>query len=146
MKNVTAKKKPAAKKKPVAKKKSATKAKTASGGLTEAQFKKIALAFPGAVEGSSYGKPAILILKKFFTRLRSEDNSLTLYVGSIDEREMLMDADPKTFHVTDHYRDYPIVLARLDRLDAETLKRMLERRWRALAPKKLLKEFEALKK
>ena len=43
-------------------------------------------------------------------------------------------------------QDYPIVLARLDRLDAETLKRMLERRWRALAPKKLLKEFEALKK
>jgi hypothetical protein len=131
-------KKPAAKakKKPAAK--TRKKAAPASRGLTEAQFKKIALAFPGTAEGSSYGKPAILVLKKFFTRLRADDNSLTLYVGSIDEREMLMEADPKTYHVTDHYRDYPIVLARLDRLDAETLRRMLERRWREIAPKKLL--------
>jgi hypothetical protein len=134
-------KKPAAKakKKPAAKTKK--KAAPASRGLTEAQFKKIALAFPGATEGSSYGKPAILVLKKFFTRLRADDNSLTLYVDSLDEREMLMEVDPKTFHVTDHYRDYPIVLARLDRLDAETLRRMLERRWRKIAPKKLQNEL-----
>ena len=132
-------KKPAAK----AKKKTPAKAKTKtaakSRGLTEAQFKKIALGFPGTVEGSSYGKPAILVVKKFFTRLRNEDKSLTLYLGSIDEREMLMEADPETFHVTDHYRDYPIVLARLDRIDAATLKSMLERRWRQIAPKKLVK-------
>jgi hypothetical protein len=134
-----------AKKKAPAKKKPATGKKTAiakSRGMTEAQFKKIALAFPGAVEGSSYGKPSILILKKYFTRLRAEDNSLTLYIGSIDEREMLIEADPATFHVTDHYRDYPIVLARLERLDATTLTAMLERRWRQIAPKKMVREFE----
>jgi hypothetical protein len=138
MKKATSKKSPG-KKQPAAAKK---KASANSRGLSEAQFKKIALSFPGAVEGSSYGKPSILILKKYFTRLRAEDNSLTLYVGSLDEREMLIDSDPATFHVTDHYRDYPIVLARLDRLDAATLKAMLERRWREIAPKKLVREWE----
>jgi hypothetical protein len=134
------------KKKPAAKKKAAAKAKTASRGLTQAQFKKIALGFPGTSEGSSYGSPAILFQKKFFTRLRAEDNSLVLYVGSIDERDMLIEAEPRTFHITDHYKNYPTVLARLDRLDATTLAAMLERRWRQLAPKKMLKELEPSKK
>jgi hypothetical protein len=133
--------KPAAKKKPATKKKTAAKAKTASRGLTEAQFKKIALGFPGTSEGSSYGSPAILFQKKFFTRLRAEDKSLVLFVGSIDERDMLIEAEPRTFHITDHYKNYPTVLARLEYLDAATLEAMLERRWRQLAPKKLLKEI-----
>lgn len=120
------------------------KTKTVSArGLTETQFKKIALAFPGTREGTSYGYPAILLLKKFFTRLRHEDNSLVLVVGSIDERDMLIDADPKTFHITDHYKNHPDVLARLDRLDAATLHTMLERRWRAMVPKKMLKAEDA---
>jgi hypothetical protein len=120
------------------------KAKSAASkrGLTEAQFKKIALAFPGTSEGSSYGSPAILVAKKFFTRLRREDNSLVLFVGSIDERDMLIEAEPRLFHITEHYRNYPTVLARLDHLDAATLKAMLERRWRIICPKKLQKEFD----
>lgn len=131
-------KKTAARKSP-AKKTTAAK----SRGLTAAQFKKIALSFPGANEKPSYGMPAIFIEKKYFTRLRSDDNSLTLYVGSTDEREMLIEADPRTFHVTDHYRDYPIVLARLERIDAPTLKAMLERRWRLIVSKKLLREWDS---
>ena len=142
MKKKTAAKKPAAKAK--AKKAPANRAKkpASSRGLSEAQFKKIALAFPGAAEGTSYGMPSILLLNKFFTRLRKEDNSLVLYAGSIDERDMLMEADPATFHITDHYKDYPGVLARLDKLDAATLKAMLERRWRAMVPKKMLRALE----
>ena len=131
-----AKTKAPAKRKPAAKKRAAS-----PRGLSEAQFKKIALTFPGTSEGSSYGYPSILLLKKFFTRLRSEDNSAVLRVDSIDERDMLIEADPKTFHITDHYKNYPAVLARLETLDGETLTRMLERRWRAQVPKKMLKEL-----
>jgi hypothetical protein len=141
MTKTIAKAKKPAKKKPAAKKKAATP----SRGLSKAQFKKIALGFPGTSEGTSYGSPAILMMGKFFTRLRSEDDSLVLFVGSIDERDMLIEADPKTFHITEHYRNYPTVLARLEALDASTLKNMLERRWRQLAPKKLLRERESQK-
>lgn len=134
------------KKKPAAKKKIAAKAKKASRGLTAAQFKKIALSFPGTSEGGSYGKPAILVLKKFFTRLRSEDDLIVLRVGSNDERDMLLEADPVTFTITDHYRPGGYILARLDKIDPATLKAMLERRWHELYPRKLMNELEASKK
>jgi hypothetical protein len=108
--------------------------------LTKAQMKKIVMAFPGANESTSYGYPSFKIEKKFFTRLRSEDNSLVLVVGSMDERDMLLQAEPQLFHITPHYQNYPSVLARLERLDAKTLRSMLERRWRQVASKRLQKE------
>jgi len=107
--------------------------------ITEARFKKIALSFPEAHEKSSYGNPSIFVAKKFFTRLRADDDSIVLIVDSIDERDMMIEADPKTFHITDHYKDYPSVLVRIAHIDEKTLRGMLERRWRKIAPKKALK-------
>jgi hypothetical protein len=112
-------------------------------GVTKAKLRSIALSFPAASEGTSYGKPSFLIAGKFFTRLRAEDDSVVLIVGSIDERDMLLENDPKLFHITDHYRNYPAVLARVALLDATRLRAMLERRWRAIAPKKLVKQIDA---
>lgn len=107
-------------------------------GLTRAQVRRIALAFPGTSEGTSYGRPSFLVVGKFLTRVRDEDDSVVLIVGSMDERDMLLENDPALFHITDHYRNYPAVLARLARLDAALLRGMLERRWSKIAPKKLL--------
>lgn len=111
--------------------------------ITKAELKRIALSFPEASEKSSYGKPAFVVGKKFFTRHRSEDDSIVLIVDSIDERDMMIEADPRTFFITDHYKNYPSVLVRIARIDAKTLRGMLERRWRAIAPKKLLKAIDA---
>jgi len=107
--------------------------------ITKADLKKIALSFPGATEELSYGRPAFKIEKKFFTRLRSEDDSIVWIVGSIDERDNLIEMDPKTYFITDHYKDYPSVLVRIARIDKTMLRKMLERRWRAIAPKKLVR-------
>jgi hypothetical protein len=117
--------------------KPSSKKQTAKTGVTPAELKRIALSFPGVEEGSSYGKPSFLLAKKFFTRLRSEDNSIVLIVGSMDERDMLLESDPAQFHITAHYKDYPSVLVRMEKANAESLRAMLERRWRAIAPKKL---------
>jgi hypothetical protein len=111
-------------------------------GVSQSQLRKIALSFPGASEGASYGEPSFLLAGKFFTRLRSEDDSLVLIVGSIDERDMLLESDPEVFHITDHYRNYPAVLARRTLLEPARLRAMLERRWRAIGPKKLVKEID----
>src|SRR5215469_13197485 len=111
--------------------------------VTPAQLRKIALAFPGASEAPSYGgQPAFKIEKKFFTRLRSEDDSIVWIVDSIDERDALLEMDPKTYFITDHYKDYPSVLVRIARIDTAMLRKMLERRWRAIAPKKLIKAVD----
>lgn len=116
---------------------------TSQAGITRVQLCEIALSFPAASEGTSYGKPSFLVAGKFFARLRDEDDSLVLIVGSIDERDMLLESDPKLFHITNHYRNYPAVLARMSLLDPARLRAMLERRWRAIAPKKLVKQIDA---
>jgi hypothetical protein len=111
--------------------------------VTRAQYRRIALSFPGGNEKPSYGKPSFFIEKKFFTRWRDEENSIVLIVDSIDERDMLLEADPKTYFITDHYRDYPSVLAHASKIDAKTLRGMLQRRWRKIAPKKLARSDAA---
>jgi hypothetical protein len=111
--------------------------------MTLDEMREIVLNFPGAVEGTSYGQPAFTVNKKFFTRLRRDDASLVLLEVSFDEREMLIEAEPKTFHFTAHYKDYPAVLARMEHLHAGSFRAFLERRWRRIAPKKLVKEYDA---
>jgi len=49
-----------------------------------------------------------------------------LKVG-FEAREHLVRADPETFFITDHYRNYQSVLARLDRLAAQDLRELLAR-------------------
>jgi hypothetical protein len=110
--------------------------------LTRTQFTKIALSFPEALEKTSYGNPSIFIAKKFFTRWRKEEDSIVWIVDSMDERDHLLEIDPKTYFITDHYRDYPSVLVRAERIDAAMLKKMLERRWRKVAPKKLVRQVD----
>ena len=113
--------------------------------MTLDEMRAIALSFPGAVEGTSYGQPSFLVNKKFFTRLRREDDSLVLLEVSFDEREMLMEVEPQTFHFTAHYKDYPSVLARRASLDPGSFRAFLERRWRRIAPKKAVREWDAAK-
>ena len=116
--------------------------KSAAKGVTPAQFKKIAGSFPEAHEKSSYGNPAFFIAKKFFTRYRKDDNSLVFIVADMPTRDMMLELDPKTYFITDHYKDYPAALVRMDRITPDELKLMLERRWRQIAPKKLVKEMD----
>lgn len=111
--------------------------------MTVDEMREIVLGFPGAEEGVSYGRPAFKVNGKFFTRLRREDDSVVLMDVGFDEREMLMEAEPATFHFTAHYKDYPSVLARIGSLHPGSFRAFLERRFRKIAPKKLLKEWEA---
>jgi len=115
-----------------------TNAAKKKAGVTAAQLKKIALSFPEASEKRSYGKPAFVVGKKFFTRLRAEDNSIVLVVEYMHMRDMMLELDPKTYFITDHYKDYPSVLVRMERITQDELCAMLERRWRKIAPKKLV--------
>lgn len=110
--------------------------------MTEAEMEAIVMAFPMVEKGMSYGRPSYKVNGKFFTRLRREDDSLVLLEVSFDEREMLIEAEPATFHFTAHYKDYPSVLARIATLHPGSLKNFLERRWKKIAPKKLVREWE----
>jgi len=113
--------------------------------MTPDEVREIVLSFPGTEEGVSYGHPAFKVAGKFFTRLRKDDQSMVLMGVHVDEREMLMEAEPETFHITAHYRDYPAVLARIATLHPGSFRNFLDRRWREIAPRKLVKEFDSAK-
>jgi hypothetical protein len=112
--------------------------------MTPAQARKIALSFPGTYEKSSYGTPSVFVGKKLFTQINSHKRkAIMLLTQSIEERDHLIAADPQTFYITDHFKTYKGLLAHTDKLDAKTFRTLLERRWRAIAPKTLQKAIGA---
>jgi len=94
--------------------------------LSLATIRRVALALPGMEEGTSYGTPAFRFKKRLIARLHQDGESLVLNVGN-QTRDHLLQADPETFFVTNHYAGYPMVLARLDQLTATDLKKLLQR-------------------
>ena len=111
--------------------------------MTQDEMEALVMAFPGAEKGVSYGRPSYKLNGKFFTRLRGEDDSMVLLDVSFDEREMLIEAEPATFHFTAHYKDYPSVLARIATLHPGSFKNFLERRFRKIAKKADVKAYDA---
>ena len=102
------------------------------------------MSFPGAYEKSSYGTPTGFVGKKVFTQVGSHKReAIMLLTQSLEERDHLIAADPDTFYITDHFKNYKGLLARIAKLDAKTLRTLLERRWQAIAPKALQKEIAA---
>jgi hypothetical protein len=111
--------------------------------MTRNEMEAIVMAFPGVETAMSYGAPAFKVNGKFFTRLRGADQSLVLMDVGFDEREMLMEAEPGTFHVTAHYKDYPCVLARIESLHPGSFRNFLARRFRKIAKKAAVKAWGA---
>ena len=79
-------------------------------------------------------------------RLQKDGDSLVMPGVPQDEREMLVESQPKVFYFTDHYRDYPMVLIRLSKARRATVEPLLRRHWRTLASKKAVKEFDTLER
>lgn len=66
-----------------------------------------------------------------------------VFRASRDEREMLMQADPDTFILHQHYAKYDYVLVRAGRIDPDWARARLIARWRDNAPKRFLKAYDA---
>ena len=115
--------------------------KTVARGVTHQWVRELALALPGVAEGTSYGTPAFRVGKGFVCRFHQDGKSLVVPLD-MDDREILVRVDPESFYFTDHYRNYPYVLARLDTVDRDALRDLLEEAWRRQAPQKLIEKLE----
>jgi hypothetical protein len=112
----------------------------ASTPLTWDTIREMAMKLPGVEEGTSYGTPALRVKKKFLARLREDGQSVAFRIG-FDVRDILMQAKPETFYITDHYRGYPAVLLRLSTATRQEAADVLQMAWRFVAPKRLLARF-----
>jgi len=64
----------------------------------------------------------------------AEPNTLVVRYDA-DEREHLIEDAPETYYLTEYYRRYPLVLARLASLDRDALRDLLTVSWRLTAEK-----------
>ena len=110
-------------------------------GVTWAMVRKLALAFPGMTEGTSYGAPALLLDGTFFSRFNLKEQALVVYAAE-PLRDALLAGRPDVYFTTDHYRNYPYVLARLERLPRADLASLYEEAFRAQAKRKTLAAYE----
>ncbi|MGV0636024.1 MmcQ/YjbR family DNA-binding protein [Mycolicibacillus trivialis] len=108
---------------------------------TEDDVRRIALGLPGAYEQASYGgSPSWRTKPRMFAWIRDDDGALVVWVGSVEEKELLLGADPAKFFTTDHYDRHPIVLVRLSAVDVDELGELIEESWYLRAPRSLTRE------
>src|SRR5262245_6351703 len=108
--------------------------------MTFDEIRKLALKWPEVEDSTSYGTSALKVRKKLLARLREDDETLVVLGVPQDEREMLIESQPKIYYFTDHYRDYPTVLIRLSTAKRSHVEPLLRRRWRALPSKATVTE------
>ena len=99
----------------------------------------IARALPEVEQDTWYGTPALKVRGKGFVRLKEDGQNVVFMLDSVEEQEFLIGAKPAIYFITDHYRGWPSVLARLSALGVAECRERLEHAWRVKAPRSLVK-------
>jgi hypothetical protein len=102
----------------------------------------LSLGLTGVEATTSWGQPTLKAYGRLWVWWSPHEDAPVFKVP-IDERDMLVEAEPGTFFVTAHYKGHPLVLVRPEKLDLEWAKANLIRVWRAQAPKRVLKAYDA---
>jgi hypothetical protein len=102
----------------------------------------LSLDLPGVEETTSYGQPTLKAHGKLWVWSSPHEDAFVFKVP-YEERDVLVDAEPETYFVTPHYQGSPMILVRPEKLDLAWAKANLVRVWRAQAPKRVLKAYDA---
>jgi hypothetical protein len=127
---------------------------------TWAQVRRYALALPDVVEETSFGNAAWKVNKKLFVwerPLRKSDIAalgdaappgaiLGMRTADLEMKEALLRSDPHALFTTPHFDGYPAVLVQLDKISANSLKRLIVEAWIGRAPERSVREYLASRK
>ena len=102
----------------------------------------LARELPDVTEETWYSTPALKVRGKGFVRLKEDERTVVFMLESLEQQEFLIATQPKLYFITDHYRGYATVLARLSALGVTEARSRLLEAWRAKAPKSLRKRLE----
>jgi hypothetical protein len=85
----------------------------------------IGRALPDVEVTTAWGQPALKVRGRMFVCIAShksaEPNSLVVMMD-FAERDVLLEEDPGTYYLKDHYLNYPCVLVRLARVRVDALR------------------------
>lgn len=117
---------------------SAKKPASRKKGVTFDEVCKLGLELPGVAKSMTWGTASLKVDGKMFVRLKEDGETLVLKMDIVS-RDLVIQAQPKIFYITDHYRDWPYVLVRMSELRTPQLQELLEDSWRLAASKKRVK-------
>lgn len=78
---------------------------------------------------TTWGAPTLKVRGKMFACVAinksAEPNSMVVRMDTA-QRDLLIEEDPATYYLTDHYIDYPCVLVRMSRVSPDALRDLLQ--------------------
>jgi hypothetical protein len=93
-------------------------------GLTFTSVESIGRTLPDVELTTTWGKPTLKVRGRMFVCIAShksaEPNTLVVMMDFAD-RDALVEDDPATYYLKEHYLNYPCVLVRLSRVSKEAL-------------------------
>ena len=109
--------------------------------MTPADFRKIALSMPEAIESEHMAHPDFRVGGKIFATLGYPDQDHGMVVLPTEEQARLVRSHPKIFFpAKGTWGKRGSTCVRLELVDKEELKRVMEMAWRKRAPKSLLQK------
>jgi hypothetical protein len=106
--------------------------KNKTAALDESALREIALKFPDVEEGTTERGVAFTVRGRLLTcaavHASAEPGSIVVRV-SVEQRARLLASYPDALYLPDHYAKHPAVLARIGRLDRDSLRDILGAAW-----------------
>src|SRR6266576_142185 len=104
--------------------------------MSASQFRRAALALPGAVEGAHQRTSYVRVGKRIFATLGYPDDAWGLVKLTQEQQSMLVEAEPKIFcPVPGGWGKQGYTNVQLAKADATMLKSALTMAWKNVAPK-----------
>jgi hypothetical protein len=107
--------------------------------ITFAQVEAIGRTLPDVEVTTSWGQPSLKVRGRMLACMAShksaEPNSLVVMMD-FPARDALIEDDPGTYYLKDHYLNYPCVLVRLSRVHLDALRDLLTGAHRYVAAKR----------
>lgn len=97
---------------------------------------------PGVSKATFMNRPSLRHRGKLI--IGSKDGETLVMHCPLEIKEVLIEAEAETYYQTDHYKGYPAVLMRPEKLDKEILRTRIEAAWRMNATKAQITEFEKI--
>jgi len=123
---------------------------------TQADVRRIALALPETLEDSSRfafsvankgkAKGIVWVWQERIDPKKARVPNpavIALRVANLDEKELLLSANPGKYFTEPHYNDFPAILVRLADVRVAELRTLITNAWCCQAPSELVKTYKA---
>jgi hypothetical protein len=100
------------------------------------------LRLPGVSKGIFMRRPSLKHRGRSI--IGSKDGRVIVVHCPLELKELLFENEPEIYFQTDHYRGYPALLLRPEKVDKDLLRVRIETAWRMNATKRQIADYEAM--